>query len=170
MKMIFKNKYVKFYQFNSEAEFKTFVTNQGTINKLILEEQGGEFWYCYVGYDSLTSDKLFIIGFDSDSKQEELNLLLWTNSNLMVLDNQNEVFIVADNMELIASYTIVTPLIGFYITESNSLLILEEAAMKLVSQNGDILKNEQFDLLDDYQIIDNQLCIKVGTVNKIIEL
>ena len=170
MKTIFENRYVKSHQFNSEEEFKPFYANQEATKKLILEEQGGEFWHCYVGYDSLTSDKLFTIGFDSDTSQEELNFLYWSESNLMVLDNGNEVFIVNEEIELIARYTIVTPLIGFYITESNSLLVLEEAAMKLISQNGEILKNEQFDLLDDYHISDNQLHIKMDAIDKVIEL
>ena len=170
MKMIVKNKYVKSHQFDSEAEFKTFISNQDVAKKLILEEQGGEFWYCYVCNDSLTSDKLFTIGFDSDTNQEELNLLYWSESNLTVLDNGNKIFIINDDMEMVASFPIITPLIGFYVTESNYLLILEEAAMKLISPSREVLKNEQFDLLDDYHIRDNKLHVRMDEVDKVIEL
>jgi len=170
MKVIFENKYIKSYKFNSKGEFKTFFSNQEVGKKLLIEEHSGEFWYCYVGYDSLTSNKLFAIGVDSDISQEDLSFLYWIKNNLMVFDNGNEVFIVNDKIRIIGRYTIVTPLIGFYITESNHLLVLEEAAMKLISENGKMVKNEQFNLLDDYYICNNRLHIKIDVVDKIIEL
>ena len=171
MKTMFENKYVKSHQFGSKEEFITFFANQEVAKKLLVEGRGGKFWHCYVGYDSLTSDKLFVIGFDGDTSQEELNFLYWSKCNLIVFDNGNEVFIVNWAIELIARYAIITPLIGFHVTNSNSLLILEEAAMKLISQSGEILKHDQFDLLDNYYISGNQLHITMmNSMDKVIEL
>lgn len=166
MKLIFDNKYIKSYQFKNENEFERFVDNQDVQKKLIIEKDGNDFFYCYVGYNSLNSEKLFVITFDSYKAKEELAFLYWTKTNLVVLDNGNEIFLVDDSMQIINSYKIITPLIGLFITESNNLLILEEAAMKLVLPDGKLLKDEQFDLLDDYFIQNDILHLEYNSVKK----
>lgn len=170
MKIIFENKYIKQYRFNNETEYRTFINNQDCNKKLILESLGKEFWYCYVGHDSLTSEKLFIISFNSDLSQDNLFFLYWGKSNLIVFDDGNKVFIIDENMKIIVTHAVVTALIGFHITESNYLLILEEATMKLLTSNGTVFKTEHFDLLEDYHIKDVQLHITTNNATKIIPL
>lgn len=171
MQLIFDNKYVRSYRFKTKKEFSFFFDHQHVTPKLILEEQGGEFWYCYVGHDSLNSNKLFAIGFDSDTSQEDLHFLYWPKSELIVLNNASEVFIINDAMKEVAKYNLIAPLIGLHITQSNTLLILGEITMKLILPNGEVLKEEWFDdLLDDYQIIKNQLHIEVKGIKRVIDL
>lgn len=170
MKIILENRYIKSYKFNNKVEHDIFLANQIISKKLILAEQGERYSYCYVGYNSLNSDKLFLISFDSYNSEGELNFLFWSKNNLMVIDNGSEIFFINENLEVISSYSIITPLIGFYITESNALLVLEEATMKLISSSGEILRSEQFDLLDDYYVTDDVLHIRMGEINRTIDL
>jgi len=171
MKVIFGNKYVRCHQFGDKRDFDKFFSNQNNLlGKLLLDEQGGEFWYCYLIHDSLTSDKLYAFGFDSDESHDRLNFFYWKEENLCVFDNGSMIFIVDESMNILNTFDIITPLIGFYLTDSGSLLVLEEASMKLIGSNGAIVKNEQFDLINDYHVSDNALHITMDSTDRIISL
>jgi len=170
MKIIFENRYIVYHVFDYEHEFNTFINNHGTTKKLILGAQGGKYFYSYVCHDSLTSDKLFMIGFDTDVEKEELHFLIWKNNHLIVFNNGSETFLINDKMEILMSFFNTTPLIGFHITKSDSLLVLAEAELKLVSKAGDILMNEQFDLLNDYYIKDDKLYIKNDFMDRVVKI
>ncbi|WP_438422231.1 hypothetical protein [Aquimarina macrocephali] len=171
MKVIINNRYIKSYKFNNQIEFNRFIENQDIHKKLILNESKDNFQYCYICYDSLTSDKLFLLSFSDDSDGENMIFLFWDDKKLFVIETGDNIFIVDENMIIITSLNIITPIIGLFITTSKNLIILEEATMRLVDSDGKVLINEQFDLLEDYNLDNNKLYLKMmNEESKVIEL
>jgi hypothetical protein len=85
--------------------------------------------------------------------------LVWSEAQLIALDTGSNVYFLDQKYNIIASYTISTPLIGFYKTNNNNLLILEEAALKLITPQAIVLKNEIFDVIENFTIKNDKLFI-----------
>lgn len=161
MKVVFNNKYIQLFKFESFREFSNFKNNQIIPKKLELDEPYGNTYFCYISYDSLTQKKIFLISFCSYQFENNLNILIW-QKDLIVLDTGANIYFINDNLHILASFKIITPLIGLYLTRENTLLILEEASVKLVDSSGQIIKSESFDLIEDFSLEDEVLSIKVN--------
>jgi hypothetical protein len=168
MKQIVKNSYIKAFKFTSSKEASSFVSNQGAKKHLSVDDTFGDNYYCYIGYHSLTKDKQFILSFSSDENEDSLNFLFW--DSLFVLDTGKSIYLIDESLNIKASLEIATPLIGFYLINKERLLVLEEAYMRVVNYNGDIVMAELFDLIEDFSIKDNLLSIQTSEENKVIEL
>lgn len=170
MKQIFKNGYVKSFSFTSIQEVEVFLHNQETKNILVLNETYGDYQYCYVWYDSLTGQKQFIVSFSSDDKEDNLNLLVWDRTEILVVDTGKNLYLINKKLNIKACFDITTPLIGLCLTSGNNLLVLEEAAFRLVNSEGKILNSELFDLIENFAIDRDQLSIHTSTDHKIYKL
>jgi len=168
MKQVIENRYIKAFKFASSKEASTFVDNQDTKKNLFIEGTFGDYYYCYVCYHSLTREKQFVLSFSSDESADILNLLYW--NGLIVLDTGRNIFLIDEILNIKASIEITTPLVGLYLINQERLLVLEEAYMRVINYNGEIVKSELFDVMEDFSIKGNFLSIKTEDENKIIEL
>jgi hypothetical protein len=168
MKQIIKNSYIKAFKFTSSHEASTFVSNQGAKKRLSIDETFGDNYYCYVGYHSLTKEKQFVLSFSSDEDEDCLNFLFW--DSLFVLDTGKNIYLIDESLNIKTSLEITTPLMGLYLISKEKLLVLEEAYMRVMNYNGDIVKAELFDLIEDFNIKDNLLSIQTSEESKVIEL
>lgn len=170
MKQVFKNRYLKGFKFSSSQELSTFLGNQGTGNSLTIKDTFGDNYYCYVCYHSLTKEKQFVLSFSSDENEEDLNVLFWDEHKIFILDTGKNIYLIDDNLNIKSSFEVTTPLIGLYLINVDSLLLLEEAFMRVVDHNGGILKREVFDLIEDFSVKDNYLFIQTSEESKTFEL
>jgi hypothetical protein len=168
MKQIIENRYLKEFKFSSSEETTTFFNNQKAKRNLSIEDTFGENYYCYVCYHSLTKEKQFVLSFSSDENEDNLNFLFW--GSLFVLDTGKNIYLIDESLNIKTSLEITTPLIGLYLINKEKLLVLEEAYMRVINYNGDIVKAELFDLIEDFSIKDNLLSIQTSEENKVIEL
>lgn len=168
MKQIIQNKYLKGFRFSSSGEALIFLNNQKANNSLSLENTFGDNYYCYVCYHSLTKEKLFTLSFSSDENEDNLSFLPW--NNCFVMDTGKSIYLIDEFLCIKTSLDITTPLVGLYIINNEKLLILEEAYMRVIDYNGQIVKSELFDLIENFSIKDNVLSIQTSEENKVIEL
>ena len=170
MKQILENRYIKSFKFLSFKEQSDFIENQETEKRLSLSETFGDNYYCYVGYHSLTRDTQFIISFATDENEDNLNLLFWKAGDLIVLDTGKHLYLVNSDIGIESAFEINTPLVGLYLTNDNNLVILEEAALRVINQNGKTLKNELFDLIEDFRIENDELSIQTSSDSYVFNL
>ena len=170
MKQIIGNKYINVYKFLSAKEKSFFLANQETMNILSLDETFGDNYFCYVCYHSLTSEKQFVISFGSDKNEDELSFLFWEEHKMFALDTGKKVYLINNKLKIISSYEITTPLIGLFLANKDNLLLLEEASFRLVDFEGETIKNEWFDLIENFSIENDKLSIHTSEGNKIFEL
>ena len=170
MKQIIGNKYLKVFKFLSSQEVSEFLNNQKTRNILSLDETFGDNYFCYVCHHSLTSEKQFVLFFSSDENEDNLSFLFWEEHKMFVLDTGKNVYLINEELNIIASFEITTPLIGLYLVNKDNLLLLEEAFFSLVDFEGKTIKNELFDLIEDFSIENGRLSIQTSEENKIFEL
>lgn len=168
MKQINENKYLKMFKFSSLEEGTTFFDNQKAKNKLFIGDIFGDNYYCYVCYHSLTREVQFVLSFRSDEREDNLNFLFWEGS--LVIDTGTNIYLIADNLSIKASFEVTTPLIGFYLVNKKFLLLLEEAYLRVVDYNGWIVKSELFDLIEDFEIKDSLLFLRTSEGDKNIQL
>lgn len=166
MKQIFLNTYLKTYTFDGYDDLKNFLKKNDNKKTLTLKETFGDFYYCFTLCDSLTGDKDFIISFSSDEKIENISILFWARFDLIVLNTGNLIYLIDKKIGIIDKYNVATPLIGFYEID-DKLLILEEASLKIINQNGENLKSKQFDLITDFSIREKILYIKTNNDEQI---
>lgn len=168
MKQIVKNTYIKTFKFTSLQEISIFINNQEIKKYLFIDDTCGNNYYSYVGYHSLTKEKQFILSFSSDDSDDNLNFLFW--NGLFVLDTGKNIYLIDESLNIKTSLEITTPLIGLYLINNEKLLILEEAYLRVVNYNGDVVKAELFDFIEDFSIKNNLLSIQTSKENKVIEL
>jgi hypothetical protein len=168
MKQIIENKYLKGFKFLSPEESLAFSNNQKAEKYLSIEDSFGDNYYCYVCYHSLTKEKQFVLSFSSDESEDNLNCLFW--ESLLVMDTGKNLYLIDENLNIKAYLEITTPLIGLYLINKEKFLLLEEGYMRIIDCNGQILKSESFDLIEDFSIKNNLLSIQTSEENKVIEL
>lgn len=168
MKQVVQNKCLKAFRFSSSEAASTFLKNQKANNSLSIDHTFGDNYYCYVCYHSLTKEKLFVLSFGSDENEDRLNFLFWNSS--FVVDTGKSVYLIDETLNIKISLEITTPLVGLYIISNEKLLLLEEAYMRVIDYNGQILRSELFDPIEDFRIKDNVLSIQKSEENKVIEL
>jgi len=170
MKQIIGNRYLKGFKFSSLQELSAFLGNIETKNCLSIEDASGDNYYCYVCYNSLTKEKQFVLSFSSDEGEDNLNFLFWEEQRMFILDTGKSIYLIDNNVSIKTSLEITTPLIGLYLINKDTLLLLEEAFMRVIDYNGKILKSELFDLIEDFNIQDNILSIQTSEERKIFKL
>ncbi|MBN9386393.1 MAG: hypothetical protein J0H74_36890 [Chitinophagaceae bacterium] len=170
MRQIFKNKFIKAYVFNSYEESLTFKNNQSPDKFLVLDNSFGDKYFYYVCFDSLTREKLFYISFCSDMSEDELIFFSWHESKLIVVDTGKEIYLIDNELRIVTSFDITSPLIGLHLTNENKLLILEEASLRLIDFEGTILMSCLFDLVEEFNIKENVLSIKTAEERRSFEL
>lgn len=170
MKQIFKNRYIKSFVFSSPREADTFIKSQETTNVLSFGDTFGDYQYCYICYNSLTSKKEFVLTFESDENEENLNFLFWDEAHLFVLDTGRNLYLVEDKLNVRVSFEITTPIVGLYLTSGDNLLVLEEASFRLINKEGKIVSSELFDLIEDFSVEGNLLSIHTSDETKIFKL
>lgn len=166
MKQIFNNQYITSFKFIHHKDVAVFISHQNIKNVLTLEETFGDNYYCYVFYDSLTREKKFIISFSSDDAESELNLLRWEAADRLVLDTGKFLYLIDNDFIIRGCFDISSPLIGLQLTSKNRLLVLEEASLRLINSEGQILINELFDLIEDFFVSDSYFLIKTSEGNR----
>jgi len=162
MKQIVNNRYLKCYKFLSQKEMSFFLANQKVSDCLSIDEYRGNKYYCYVCHNSLTSEKEFALSFSSDYDEHYLNFLYWFRHDVYVLDTGRNVYLVSFPIKVVASFELSTPLIGLYLIDDDTLLILEEASLQVVNSTGSRLRMELFDLIEKFQLVDRVLSIQTS--------
>ncbi len=138
---------------------------------MFIEESYGDYYYCYIGYNSLSSEKLFTISFSSDEKEDNLNFLFWDKAGLIVFDTGRKLYFIDDKLDIKHDFEITLPLISLYLTEENNLLVLEEASFRVLNSAGQILKSEElFDLIIDFSLENNNLHIVTSDEERVFRL
>ena len=170
MKQIFRNQYLKSFRFSSPQEALFFVNNQNVKNQLSIEDTFGDNDYCYICYNSLTSEKKFLLTFSSDIDDDNLSFLFWETQKVFVLDTGKNIYLIDDSLAIKASLEISISLVGLYLVDDDKLLILEEASFKVVNGKGQILLSESLDLIEDFSIKENILFIQTSDEHKIFKL
>lgn len=136
-----------------------FQINYSLINcKLNLEDDFGEFYYCYIICDSLTKIEQSMILFSSNELEGSLNLLFWEKS--IVLDSGSRLYLLDKDLSVINSIKYNSFLIGIHLFANQKLLILEEDGFRVVDKTFNLIKQELFDLIEDYSINNSKLYIK----------
>ncbi len=159
MKYIFNNSYIDIVTLYTFREQSDYLNRLGTVKKLNLDTYNGDFYYSYVVYNSLTSEKRFVISFNSDYSEEKLNFMFWTEYEMIVLHTGRDIFLISTNCELKASIYVLTPFIGFYLIDNGNLLLLGEAEYRLINGFGQILDSKDFSRMNDWRIEGNMLLI-----------
>jgi hypothetical protein len=170
MKQIVKNRIIKAFSFRTLEEQSVFSRNQGPLKDLWLGGSNGEYYISYQFCDSLTGKALFLLSFCGEKSDGELNLLQWIESKLIVTETDREIHLINEDLSIIASLDITTPLIGFHLTAGNNLVILEEASVRLVDFEGKIIMEELFDLVESFSLDGNVLIITTDGETRRIEL
>ena len=170
MKQIIGNRYVEMFEFASSQEATFFLHNQGNTRVIDFDETFGDNHLCYVCHHSLTNEKQFVLSFSSDESSNNLNLLFWEKHDLIVLDTGKFIYLLNNKLTVVESFEITTSLIGLYLTDKDSLLLLEEAYIRLINSEGIILRDELFDLIQDFSIEEDKLIIHTSEERKVFEL
>lgn len=131
MKTTINNTYFDCISFPSFRDMKQYLENQSSTKKLVIDDTFGDYHYCVVGHDSLSKNKLFIIGFSSNKSEKDIIIFHWAPSGLMVLDISNELILFQVDLTFVKKITVTTPLVGLHAMANGMLLVLEEAALKL---------------------------------------
>jgi hypothetical protein len=167
MKQIIKNRYIKSWCFTSSQELSSYLSSQTIPNKLSLEDTYGDFFYCYLCFDSLTSEIQFGITFQSYERDENLNFMYWDASGLFVIETDKNIYFIDYNLNIKFSIEITSPLIGLHLVSESKLLVLEETYFRLVNSVGEILKDGLFDLAVNFKFDGNKLFIKTNDESKV---
>ncbi len=153
---------VRVFTFSSFQERKVFLSNQETKNVLSIDETFGDNYLCCICYHSLTNEKQFVLSFNSDEDEENLNFLFWDKHKTCILDTGRCIYFIDDLLNPVASFELTTPLVGLYLVEEDKLLLLEEAFFRVVNFRGTLLKSASFDLIVDFSIDNNKLTIQTS--------
>ncbi len=170
MKCIIENLYFKSYHFTTKQEALFFLNQQKTKKYLFLDETDGDHLYCYTCLDSLTNEVRFLIFFYSYKLEETLNLLFWPREDILVLDTGGYIYLIDIKLNIKTSINIVSSLVGIYLITPKELLVLEEISMKIIDFNGTILKEEFFDIIENFSINGDILSIQTEHEIKHIKL
>jgi hypothetical protein len=170
MRQIFKNRFIKSYLFRSADELSRFIQNLGSVKDLWLDDSIGENYICYVCRNSLTRKVLFCLSFCTESQEDDLNFIYWHDSKLMVIETGKWIYLINEDLSIIKSLEITSPIVGLLITNGNKLLILEETYVRLVDFEGTVLMEQLFDLIEDFDFNGNTLTVKTAEGTEVVRL
>jgi len=171
MRQIFRNHYIKVETFNFNKDWAAFIDKQNAERVLSLMDVQGDNYYCYIFCHALTGEEEFFLSFSSDHKQEELSLIHWPYSDLIVLETGRNIYLINTDFTVRATYPTLYPLLGMYVTANNTLLMLEDIALRIIEAQGNIIASDTFDVIEDFSIVNDLLTIQTGAgERKIIQL
>jgi hypothetical protein len=170
MNIIIDNSFFKEYVFESYRELSTFLNNQQVEKRLSVNDYSGDYYYCYISVDALTKEKRFLISFSSDFPEDKINFVLWNEKGKMLIDTGKMLYLVDGNLTLNKSFETATPLIGLHFISEDKILLLEEIVLRIIDFNGNIVKEEQFDIIRDFSIKDNMVFINNDDGQLVFEL
>ncbi len=171
MKVIFNNMYVQLFKFDSLRKFSSFITGQDDIDNVSLDETYGDYYYSYVFYDSLSKKKLYLVRFLSDENDpKNLHLLIWQAKKVFGFHTGRKLFLLDESHNVIDSINLLCPLVGLYVTSGQNLLILEEAAFKVVDSTGEILEGEQVDFINNFKLEAKHLILDTESGKRVFDL
>lgn len=160
MKQIIKNMYIKVYKFSTFSEMDIFVKKQIFVDNLVLEEEFGDTYYCFVFFHALTQEKLFLLSFSSD-EEDNMSVLYWDEEDLLVIYPGKKIYLLDTQFKLQTSFKTYTPLIGLYLLpDKKKLLVLEEISIRVIDSHGKVLREENVDFIENFSIDEDQLLIE----------
>ncbi len=168
MKFIFNNIYLTLLKFNTYREYSQYKANQYNVDFLLLNDNYGDYFYCFEIYDSLTNEIKKIISFSSDYKDENLYSMYSKTTKTLIIHTGKKLFFIDKEFKIISSYDIITPLVSLYETINDRIIILEEASITIVDESGIVLKKEFLGMITKYWINDNKLTIVTEDVKEFI--
>ena len=164
MKQIYENKYMQSIAFGSLKELDYYLKQQpSTLEKIFINDGIYDKYYALVFCHSLIETKEFIILFGSDEDEDLQSILYWDKASLIVLNTGSRIYLINEKLEIITSFDYLSLLIGMYITTKNNLIVLGDIFVKILNMEGDIIKSESFDLIQDYSLNNDELYIKPDT-------
>ena len=157
MKINYDNMIIESSLFGEDSEAQTYFTNQKGTSKIFLQDVYGDN-HCVVKLvDSLSKEIKFCLGFSSETSPDNLNLIVWGQSDRFIIEVDNFLYFLSlSKGDIVSKVELLTPLIGFHST-GKKLLILEEAGLKVVDANGKINQEETTDLIEDFTLTDDKL-------------
>jgi hypothetical protein len=168
MKQIVNNLYVKEYSFTSFQEFKQFFDNVECEKKIFFDDTLGDDYYCYKFCDSLGGETKFIIGFNTDSTSEWLNILFWNSKKLLVIETGSHIKTLDENLNTVFSQSVFSRVNGLYVSGKDNLLVMEEIGIVLIDSNGNILEDIRYELVKDYRVENDVLFMELYDEQKFI--
>lgn len=169
MKQIMNNKYIKCTKFQSENELYSFLGKYKEKQQLFINNiNENKYYFSLTCYHSLLDEIQYILSFNSDS--ESFQFLLWETTSQIVLYTGTDLYLIDENFKSRKIIEYMSPLIGLLITPINNLIVLEEISLKIINKTGEIILKEQFDLIEDYKIIDDKLHLQTEEGKKIIRI
>lgn len=169
MKLIKNNQYIKCTKFQDESELYSFLEKYKNKKQLFINNTNeNKYYFSLASYHSLLDEIEYIISFSSDTEQFEF--LLWDTTFQIVLYTGNDLYLINENFKIRKVIEYMSPLIGLLITPINNLIVLEEISLKIINKEGEIILKEQFDLIEDYKIIDDKLHLQTEEGIKIIRM
>jgi len=88
----------------------------------------------------------------------------------MAIETGKRVYLVNEDLFIINSMDVTSPIVGFLITNTNNLLIMEETSVTLVDFEGKLLMEELFDLIEDFDLNGSTLTIKTAGETEVLRL
>jgi hypothetical protein len=111
--------------------------------------------------------KQFYVTFGADEKQEDFGILFWESTDFFILFTNEKVYFISYEPAIKYSFEVTTPLIGLHIIDDDKILILEETAFKLINSDGQVLKDEFFDLVLNFKLENDTLFITTDEGNSV---
>lgn len=161
MKIITNNSYFEVNNFKVFEEANTVFEGQKSINKAVLKDTFGQNHQILNIYDSLTSKRLLSIKFSTDKPFDDLICLYWAKFDRIVLETDKLIYMLSTNGKIIANVETYAPILGLSIV-NQGLLLLEEVSVKIINQEGVILRNIPTDIIVNYSLDNDNL--KITTI------
>lgn len=158
MRIITGNIYIKIYRFNTKQEQLVFANNQ-EVTSLSINSNQPEFYYCFMIHDSINQEKKEVIILDTQDQEDKILFISWPLHRLLILKNEDKVYLIDHNYEIKKTIEIFSEIIGFYIIDDNRLLIIEEIGLKIINSSGLILVNKPTNLILKVIIEKNELVV-----------
>lgn len=169
MKLIMNNKYIKCTNYQNENELYSFLEKYKEKQQLFINYVNeNKYYFSLTCYHSLLDEIQYILSFSSDNKNFEL--LLWDTTSQIVLYTGTDLYLIDENFKSRKIIEYMSPLIGLLISPIDNLIVLEEISLKIIDRTGKIILKEQFDLIEDYNIIDDKLHLQTEEGIKIIRI
>lgn len=169
MRQIINNRYIKCINHHSKNELFLYLDNYNKKKQLFINNTNEtKYLFSLVCCHSLLNDIEFILSFSSDYKS--FDILLWDTTCQLVLYTGANLYLIDEQLKIKKYLDYMSPLIGLLITPLNNLIILEEISLKIMNPNGEIIHEEQFDLVENYKMKEDKLYIETEDGLKIIRI
>jgi len=162
MKYINNNLLSEPIYFDEYNDYKKFIDFDIQGNILILEDSLGEK-FCVIKFvDSLDDHLKLILGFNYDNK-DNIRFVFLPNTDKIVLILSEKIYIISivdKSVRAKVTTFLPIPIIGIHVMQKRKrFLILEEIGYKIIDFDGQIVKEESFDLISDFSLKNDELKI-----------